>query len=112
MYESILNLKEDFATQVVMMLSEKWNISTNLVLALLLVVIAWSLVWKFKGMWLSARQGSMAWFLILGLTNTLGILPIIYLYRFSKKKTVARKIARKSVKKKVAKKNSAKKKRR
>ncbi len=39
-------------------------------------IIFWELVWKLIAMWKSARKGSVLWFVILALFNTIGILPI------------------------------------
>jgi hypothetical protein len=53
-------------------------------------------------LWKSARKGSLAWFIVLGIVNTVGILEILYLYVFSeiklekgKKKSRAKKRKRK-----------------
>lgn len=50
-----------------------------------LVIIVWSFVWKGLALWKAARQNSKAWFVVLLILNTLGILEILYLYVFSKK---------------------------
>lgn len=52
-------------------------------LALLLV---WSLIWKGLALWKAARRGDTAWFVLLMILNTVGILEIIYLIFFNKKK--------------------------
>jgi hypothetical protein len=46
----------------------------------------WSLVWKALALWKAARQNSPIWFIALLIFNTLGILPILYIYIFSKMK--------------------------
>ena len=51
----------------------------------LLVIIAWSLVWKGLALWKSAREGSKVWFVVMLIVNTLGILEILYLFVFSSK---------------------------
>jgi hypothetical protein len=49
-------------------------------LILVLVMLAiWDGVWKVIGMWKSARNNQLAWFICLAVFNTVGILPIIYL---------------------------------
>ncbi|MDO8523426.1 MAG: DUF5652 family protein [bacterium] len=53
-------------------------------LAIFLLVV-WSLYWKGRALWLSARKGEKLWFVVLLLVNTLGILEILYIYHFSKK---------------------------
>lgn len=79
------------------------GISMGMLVFFLLISI-WSAIWKLLALWKSARKGSIVWFLVLGITNTVGILPIFYIYVFSK---MAKK---KAAKKKPAKKKAAKKK--
>ncbi len=50
---------------------------------LLALIIIWELVWKGFGMWKSARKNHSAWFICILIFNTLGILPILYIYLFS-----------------------------
>ncbi len=63
------------------------------------VMIFWSLVWKALAMWKSARKGSIVWFIVLIAFNTFGILPILYIFVFSKMKS-APVVKKKSAKKK------------
>lgn len=51
---------------------------------MLLLLIIWSIVWKGMALWRAARLGSSAWFVILLIINTFGILEIIYLYVITK----------------------------
>lgn len=53
---------------------------------LFFIVLVWSVIWKGLALWKSAREGSKVWFVVLLIVNTLGILEILYLYVFSKKK--------------------------
>lgn len=53
---------------------------------LLIIVIAWTLVWKGLAMWRAARSGAKFWFVILLLVNTLGLLDILYYFYIHKKK--------------------------
>lgn len=46
----------------------------------------WEMVWKGIALWRAARNGHLAWFICILIFNTLGILPIIYIFAFSKKK--------------------------
>ena len=64
------------------------TIATELGIAswLFVVILVWSLVWKLLALWKSARNKQVAWFIVLALVNTIGILPILYLYVFSKMK--------------------------
>ncbi len=56
---------------------------------LFLFLGAWSLAWKGFALWRAARNGQRNWFLAFLLINTLGILEIIYLFYFGKKKNVS-----------------------
>ena len=51
---------------------------------LLFTLLIWSLVWKGQALWRSAVRGDRWWFVGILLVNSLGILEIIYLYRFGK----------------------------
>ena len=53
---------------------------------LLIVFIIWSVYWKGRALWRAAHLNSKPWFIVLLLINTLGILEILYIYVFSKKK--------------------------
>ncbi len=79
----------------------------------LILVFIWSAVWKLLALWKSARKGSVIWFIVLAVFNTAGILPILYIFVFSKmsdskieqiktskKKSSKRKVTKKKVKKK------------
>jgi hypothetical protein len=61
----------------------------------LIVIFIWSAVWKLIALWKSARKGHIAWFIVLAIVNTVGILEILYVYIFSeinfKKKTPEKK---------------------
>ncbi len=48
-------------------------------LTIILILVVWDVVWKLIALWKSARNGHLAWFICLGVLNTVGILPIIYL---------------------------------
>lgn len=52
----------------------------------LLAVVLWELVWKGLALWHSAKEGRKGWFIALLIVNSLGILPIIYLIWFRRKK--------------------------
>lgn len=51
---------------------------------LLTVIIIWIIVWKLLALWKSARNNHVAWFIILAIFNTVGILEILYIYVFAK----------------------------
>ena len=51
-----------------------------------MIAMVWSLIWKGLALWKSARFGQKGWFVALLILNTVGILDILYLYVFSKKK--------------------------
>jgi hypothetical protein len=53
---------------------------------LLIVLIAWDLAWRGVALWRAGRNAHLVWFICLFIFNTLGILPIIYIFAFSEKK--------------------------
>lgn len=59
--------------------------SVGMILIMFLVMV-WDLVWKLLAMWKAARKGSAIWFTALLIFNTVGILPILYIYVFSEMK--------------------------
>ena len=54
---------------------------------ILLLAAAWIIPWKGVALWRAARNQSVAWFIVLLIINTLGILDIIYIFVFSRKKS-------------------------
>jgi len=55
--------------------------------AFLAVVAAiWSIFWKGFALWHAVRNGQVAWFVVLLIVNTIGILEIVYLLWFRKDK--------------------------
>jgi hypothetical protein len=51
----------------------------------ILLVVVWEAVWKGIALWLAARNGHLIWFIFLLILNTAGILPIIYIFAFSRR---------------------------
>jgi methionyl-tRNA synthetase len=52
----------------------------------LIILIAWSLVWKGLALWRAAERGETVWFIVFLLVNTAGILEIVYLFFIAKDK--------------------------
>jgi len=50
------------------------------------LAIAWTLPWKGVALWKAAKSDHKWWFIALLVINTLGILEILYIFVFSKKK--------------------------
>ena len=53
---------------------------------LFIVILVWTAIWKLMAMWKAAQKKSVTWFIVLGIVNTVGILPILYIYVFSEMK--------------------------
>jgi len=53
---------------------------------ILLLIALWTLPWKAKALWKSAKNSQKGWFIALLILNTLAILEIVYIFYFSKKK--------------------------
>ncbi|MEI7424992.1 MAG: DUF5652 family protein [Candidatus Staskawiczbacteria bacterium] len=52
----------------------------------MMLLSLWALIWKGFALWKASKNDSRNWFIALLCLNTLGILEIIYLFYFSKKK--------------------------
>ena len=47
---------------------------------LLLLILGWSVLWKGIALWKAARRDQLVWYVALLIFNTVGILPIIYIF--------------------------------
>lgn len=52
----------------------------------IITLIFWELLWKGIALWKTGRNNQLVWFILILILNTAGILPIIYLAFFQKKK--------------------------
>ena len=50
------------------------------------LAVAWELAWKGVALWRAGRNAHLVWFIVMFIFNTLGILPIIYIFAFSRRK--------------------------
>jgi hypothetical protein len=53
---------------------------------LIAAAIVWSIVWKGIALWKAARNNQLKWFIALFVINTIGILEIVYISFFQKKR--------------------------
>jgi hypothetical protein len=53
---------------------------SNSVIALIIVLVIWELAWKGLALWKAGRAGQKWWFVAILFINTIGILPIAYLW--------------------------------
>lgn len=56
------------------------------VFGLILALVLWSSIWKGFALYRAGSLKSVPWFVVLFILNTAGILEILYLFVFSKKK--------------------------
>ncbi|MFH1358308.1 MAG: DUF5652 family protein [archaeon] len=68
------------AETMITLLADNLGISV----ALLFIVVIWSIVWKAIALWKSARNNHLIWFIVLLVVNLLGILEMLYIFVFSK----------------------------
>jgi len=54
----------------------------------LIPLVIWSLIWKGWALWKAARADSKPWFTALLIINTVGVLEILYIFVFSKRKSI------------------------
>lgn len=50
----------------------------------IVLVLLWSLLWKGLALWRAARRGETAWYVVLLIINTIGILEIVYYFLVAK----------------------------
>lgn len=62
---------------------------------ILILAAIWIIPWKGVALWKAARNRSVAWFVVLLIINTLGILDIIYII-FSKRKDASQPVGKQS----------------
>jgi len=48
------------------------------------ILVIWSLIWKGLALWRAAKRNDTAWYVILLILNTAGILEIIYYFLIAK----------------------------
>ena len=61
---------------------------TGIMLLAIILAGVWSMAWKGVALWRAGRNGHLVWFIVLLIVNTLGILEIIYIFAFSRRKEV------------------------
>jgi hypothetical protein len=58
-------------------------------LALISVLVAWTIAWKGASLWYAAKDDSKPWFIALLFSNTVGILDALYIFRVSRTRKLA-----------------------
>jgi len=49
-------------------------------------LLVWSIAWKGLALWNASKNDQKNWFIAILVINTIGILEIVYLFGFAKKK--------------------------
>lgn len=58
---------------------------TWLIIYIVIWVLAiWDAIWKMIALWFAGKNKQKSWFVWLALLNTMGILPILYIFVFQK----------------------------
>lgn len=69
-----------------MELQYPWQrLSTWYIVAIVLLIL-WDAIWKAIALWKAARNNQLSWFIVFLIFNTAGILPIVYIKFFQRKK--------------------------
>jgi len=68
-------------------------LESTLGIAVVSLIVVWGLVWKGFALYRAGKQAQPGWFVALFLINTLGILEILYLAFFSKRRRPRRRRA-------------------
>ncbi len=53
---------------------------------LLFALFLWSLLWKGIALWKASKNDQKNWFIVMLVVNTVGILELVYLFYFAKKR--------------------------
>jgi len=64
-----------------------FDLTNPWLVALIILIAIWDTIWKMVALWKSARNKHLAWFIFLAIFNTVGILPIIYIFFRKPEKT-------------------------
>ena len=62
-----------------------WLFPNNDILIWILIMLCWVLPWQGVALWKAARLSHRKWFIALLLTNTFGILDIVYIFFIASK---------------------------
>jgi hypothetical protein len=60
------------------------NVSKGWIPALIILVL-WEAVWKLIALWKAGRNNQLAWFIVMAIINTAGILEIVYIFFYQPK---------------------------
>ena len=58
------------------------------IIYVVVTLIVWEFVWKLIALWKAGRNNQLGWFICIAIINTVGILPIIYLWIYKEKKAI------------------------
>jgi len=61
-----------------------WTMASWIFSLIIIALALWSIPWKGVALWKAAKQNNLAWFVVLLIVNTVGILEILYIFIFSK----------------------------
>ncbi|HCB00151.1 MAG TPA: hypothetical protein DEP22_09605 [Porphyromonadaceae bacterium] len=55
-------------------------------LEVFLPIVLWDFIWKMIALWKAARNSHLTWFIFIGIVNSVGILPLIYIVLDNRRK--------------------------
>ena len=64
----------------------------NLDLVLITVITVWSTLLKGIALWRAANLKQRNWFIVMLIVNTIGILELVYLFRFASKRLTVKEV--------------------
>lgn len=64
----------------------------NLDIILIAVITIWSTILKGAGLWRAANLKQRNWFIVMLIINSVGIIELIYLFRFAEKRLTLKEV--------------------
>ena len=50
-------------------------------LLIIIILLIWEIYWKAQALWMAAKKSHKNYFILILIINSLGVLPIYYLYK-------------------------------
>lgn len=52
---------------------------------IIILIVLWDAIWKLIALWKAARNNHHIWFILIGIINSVGILPLVYILLYNRR---------------------------